>query len=756
VDLILENLPHLLRLRELARPRAAAAAVRFDLAAVQSRCTERIAGARFNESLRGYGIEIDGAFHSVREIWRRPGEALAKVGFPVETGAAKFAVHPAFLDGCGRVLAAAIDREPSGLEGFYLPSGVGELKLHGRLSGAEVWSHAVLRKTDSADALIGDVRVYDEAGSPLIDIEALRLQRVDRNERAEDFGGLLYRRVWKRLPARESVVAAEPGDWLIWTDRAAVGERLVRRLEAAGQTCALMFAGAGDGLRLLGARSWKGVVHLRGLDLAAGDVDAGTQVTADVMEIVQALAAGAALPRPKLWLVTAGAIPVLEDDSPAVAQSLLWGLGQAVAAEHPAMWGGLIDLDPRGPSELAIADAILDTRREDMVALRSGKSYVARIVRDDRIFGSAAPLRFKPDATYVIAGGTGGLGRRLAVWLEERGAGNIVLLGRGASGPRAMRCDVSERAQVAEAFQQIERSMPPVRGIFHLAGILDDAMLVHQDAERFHRAGAAKIEGAWNLHECSARLALDHFVMFSSMASLVTMPGQGSYASANGFLDALAHLRRSEGKPSLSVNWGTWAEIGHAATDYGRRAHERLANMGIDPLAPDLALAVLGFLMERGVTQSGVARVNWVRLFEADPAAASPLLSEFLQPGAPAAAETELLREVRRRRPDERREFVISALAGMLADALRLPDSAAIAPDRSLFDLGLDSILALELTNRISTGFGHPFRATLFFTHPTLATVADYVLREAAPPEESSELGEEELSELIAKEIGRA
>jgi acyl carrier protein len=143
-------------------------------------------------------------------------------------------------------------------------------------------------------------------------------------------------------------------------------------------------------------------------------------------------------------------------------------------------------------------------------------------------------------------------------------------------------------------------------------------------------------------------------------------------------------------------------------------------------------------------------------LFEADPAAASPLLSEFLQPGAPAAAETELLREVRRRRPDERREFVISALAGMLADALRLPDSAAIAPDRSLFDLGLDSILALELTNRISTGFGHPFRATLFFTHPTLATVADYVLREAAPPEESSELGEEELSELIAKEIGRA
>jgi acyl carrier protein len=249
---------------------------------------------------------------------------------------------------------------------------------------------------------------------------------------------------------------------------------------------------------------------------------------------------------------------------------------------------------------------------------------------------------------------------------------------------------------------------------------------------------------------------LDCFVMFSSMASLVAMPGQGNYAAANSFLDALAHLRRAEGKAGLSVNWGPWAEIGHATSEYGRRAHEDLAAMGIEQLAPDFALAALAFLMNRGLTQTGVARVDWRRLFEVDPAAAElPLLSEFLQAASPAVQqETELVQEARRLAPRNRKQFVMSVLSKMLKDVLRLPDAGAIDAGRSLFDFGLDSILALDLTGRISTGFGRPFRATLFFAHPTLESVADHILLESELfEEEPGELSEDELSDLIAQEI---
>ncbi len=736
-DLILENLPHLLRLQELHRAKTSVPHVRFDPAAVQARCTERISGAAFNDEMRGFGIQIEGEFQGVKQIWRRPGEALGQI-----RGAAsnEYAVHPAFLDACSRVLAAAIDRKAVDADAFYLPSGLGSFCILNHGTGEDAWSHAVLRPSADANAFEGDVRVYDLAGRILIEIEGLRLQRVDSGEKTRDFAPVLYRRAWKQLDPTPQTEAPAPGEWLIFADRSGLGERVAALLEESGNLCTVV--PAGEPLPQ-GARPWKGVIHL-------GDLDR-------VLELVKGLG------QSRLWLVTTGAMPVLEGEAPAVAQSPLWGLGRAIAVEHPAIWGGLIDLDPRDPSPATVVEAIQSSGREDMVAFRQGRRYVARIVRDDSKPATARRVRFEKDATYLITGGAGGLGLRLTSWLLARGAGRVALLGR--SDPRAVpepgvrffKADVTRYDDLAEAMREIAQSMPPLKGVFHLAGALDDALLLDQDAERFHRAGTAKIDGASNLHRLAGDTPLDHFVLFSSMASLVTMPGQGNYAAANSFLDALAHLRRAEGKAGLSVNWGPWAEIGHAATEYGRRAHERLATLGVDPLPPEFALDALEALMQRGATQTGVAQVNWVRLFEADPAAAaSPLLSEFLQPQDEAIQrETELVAALRTCAPANRAGFVLSVLAGMVAEVLRLPSKDAIPPGRSLFDLGLDSILALELTSRISAGFGRPFRATLFFTHPTLEAVADRILSEVAPADESADLSEEELSELIALEIGR-
>ncbi|MGE8574271.1 MAG: beta-ketoacyl reductase, partial [Burkholderia contaminans] len=400
--------------------------------------------------------------------------------------------------------------------------------------------------------------------------------------------------------------------------------------------------------------------------------------------------------------------------------------------------------------------------------------YVARIVRDNREYVSHRPIRFHGDATYLVTGGLGGLGLRLASWLADNGAGKIVLLGRGepsaAAGKilrtldaRFIRADLSRREDVEQALGEIAHSMPPLKGIFHLAGALDDALLTRQDDDFFHRAGSGKADGAWYLHELTADLPLDHFVLFSSMAALITMPGQGNYAAANSFLDALAQHRRAQGKPGLSVNWGPWAEIGHAATDYGRRAHEQLGALGVGTLPPELAIATLERLMASGVAQSGVAQIDWPTLFRVDaPAAGSALFSELAQPAArQPQQETALLRQLHACAPRERVELIADTLAAMLAETLRLSGPDAIAPEQSLLDLGLDSLVALELTDRLTKVFGRPFRATLFFSYPNLQTLAQYVLNELSPSlpapvvdEASDDLDEDDLSELIAQEIG--
>ncbi|MCA3783144.1 MAG: LLM class flavin-dependent oxidoreductase [Burkholderia sp.] len=777
VELILGNLPHLRRLREMCAPKRRTEPARFDAAEVQARCTETTSGADFNGEIGQYGVQIDGVFDAIRQIWRTTGEALGKISLPADALASSpFHVHPAFLDACSRVLAAAIDPDALEAGDLYLPSSIGAVRVHQPPSSAEAWSHATLRKPAGQHALEGDIRVHDLAGRLLIEIDALRLQQVRTGRAVErhDFAALLYQRVWRPSSVEAATGASAQGEWLILADRGGVGAQLSALLESAGDTCTLHFADTSAALPALD-RPLKGVIHLWSLDLLPADIAARRRASASVLQLVRALASCAPSARQaRLWLVTSGAMTVLDDESTAVAQAPLWGLGRAIAVEHAPLWGGLIDLDPAQPSATDIVQAVQAGGREDMIAFRGGQRHVARIARDNREFVSHRPVRFHPDATYLVTGGLGGLGLRLASWLADNGAGKVVLLGRSEPSAAAekilqtldarfIRADLSRREDVADAIGEIARSMPPLKGVFHLAGALDDALLTRQDDDFFHRAGSGKADGAWYLHELTADLPLDHFVLFSSMAALITMPGQSNYAAANSFLDALAQHRRAQGKPALSVNWGPWAEIGHAATDYGRRAHEQLGALGVGTLSPELAIATLERLMASGVAQSGVAHIDWPTLFRVDaPAAGSALFSELAQPAAqPAQQETALLRQLHACAPSERLELIAGTLAKMLAETLRLPGPDAIAPGQSLLDLGLDSLIALELTDRLTKVFGRPFRATLFFSYPNLQALARYVLGELSPSfpapvvdEASDDLDEDDLSELIAQEIG--
>ncbi|WP_226594929.1 SDR family oxidoreductase, partial [Microseira wollei] len=248
-------------------------------------------------------------------------------------------------------------------------------------------------------------------------------------------------------------------------------------------------------------------------------------------------------------------------------------------------------------------------------------------------------LSIQPDGSYWITGGLGALGLEVAEWLVEKGARQLVLTGRSQvsvaakqrissfeqSGARVLvvKADVSQPNQVVEVLEKIQKELPPLRGIIHAAGVLDDGVLQQQSIERFGRVMAPKVAGAWNLHNLTANLPLDFFVGFSSVAALFGSAGQGNYAAANAFMDGLAHYRQAMGLPGLSINWGPWANVGMAAS-LESRSRDRIQTMGMAAIPVERGLVALEQLLNQSASQVGVMPINWSQLI-----ATSALTSPF-------------------------------------------------------------------------------------------------------------------------------
>ncbi len=357
--------------------------------------------------------------------------------------------------------------------------------------------------------------------------------------------------------------------------------------------------------------------------------------------------------------------------------------------------------------------------------------------------------RLRADGTYLVTGGLGGLGLSVAKWMVEQGAGHLVLVGRDtaltpeqqaavaaleATGARVRvaRADVSDRTQLARVLSESSEGAPPLRGIIHAAGVLDDGVLVQQTVERFRRVMAPKVLGGWNLHVLTREAPLDFFVLYSSAASLFGAPGQGNYVAANAFLDALAHHRRALGLPGLSINWGPFSEVGLAAAQANRGA--RLAQRGSDSLTPAEGNALLGRLLDGDVTQMAVMPLElhkWVEFYPR--ARSSPWLSELVPAssgaGSGGAKDVALLETLRTATQQEARVALERFVREQLARVLRL-DSARIDPEVPLQGFGLDSLMGLELRNRLESGLGLSLPVSLIWKHPTLAALCEHLLGE--------------------------
>ena len=351
------------------------------------------------------------------------------------------------------------------------------------------------------------------------------------------------------------------------------------------------------------------------------------------------------------------------------------------------------------------------------------------------------------DGSYLVTGGLGGLGLSVAGWLAGKGAGHLILVGRSraasaeqkaaiaaieAKGARVTvaKADVADRDQMARVLDAISASGTPLRGVIHAAGLLDDGLLAQQTSARFRKVMAPKIDGALHLHALTRAMPLDFFVLYASGAGLLGSPGQGNYAAANTFLDALSHHRRGEGLPALSIDWGAFSEVGLAAAQENRGA--RLVSRGMRSLTPDEGLAVLARLLDGDRAQVGVLPLDvrqWVEFYPA--AAASRMLSRLLavQPSAAgrAAGERDLLARLAAAEPAERAALMQEALCAQISQVLRIPESK-LAVDAPLTSLGMDSLMGLELRNRLEARFGVRLSAASLWQHPTIATLKELLL----------------------------
>lgn len=449
----------------------------------------------------------------------------------------------------------------------------------------------------------------------------------------------------------------------------------------------------------------------------------------------------------QIWLVTRGAQRVTGADTVSPVQSCLWGFGRAAALEHPELWGGLADLAPAGADEWPhlIHHIVAAPKGEDQIALRSRDVYVPRLTRraGEQI---TTPPALRRDGTYLVTGGLGAIGLEFAEHLAAGGAGCVVLTGRREPGEsarqriealrerygcqvRVVAADVAVADDVARLMADIRDELPALAGIVHAAGELGASPLSALTDSEVDRVFAGKVWGAWHLSEATADIPLDFFLATSSIAAVWGSFGQTAYAAANAYLDGLAWHLRERGTPGVSVNFGPWS-TGMADRD----AREQLDLRGVKTLSPADALTGMDQLLAGSVAHGVIARVDWARFLpvyqlQRQRSFLAKVEREVPQPvAAPTPSGTTPFVEQLTRAPvSQRKRLVIEHVREALAEITRI-DPVEIRDDAGFFDLGMDSLMALELRRRLEQGFGRELPVTLAMDHPRLSDAAEYLL----------------------------
>ncbi|MFE0061367.1 type I polyketide synthase, partial [Streptomyces sp. NPDC059003] len=638
---------------------------------------------------------------------------------------------------------------------YWLQDEAGDSEAEQDPADAEFWA-AIER--DDPNALAATLGVTDSA--PLEELMPVLSDWRRRRRQDSELDSWRYDVQWQPLP-QGAAPRIDGARWLLLVpaDGHAWSEHARRALTALGadvrvtQVETTERAELAARLREAGSE-YTGVLSLLALgdrpDPDHPDVDHPDVDQADFDQavlVVQALGdAGSTAP---LWFATQGAVRVGSSDrSVDPQQALLWGLGRIAALEYPQRIGGLVDL-PAEPDERAaerLVRALGAPDGEDQLAVRAGGVYARRLARKP-LSGRTAVRHWRPTGTVLVTGGTGGIGAEIAAWLASNGARHLLLTSRrGDRAPGAAElterltglgarvtiatCDVADRDQVAGLLAGIDPEHP-LTAVVHAAAVLDDCLLDVLTPERARTVLLPKVAAARHLHELTEGADLDAFVLFSSIAGTLGGPGQGSYAAANAYLDALALARRAAGRPATSLAWGAWDRVGLATGETG----EWLSRNGIVAMAPETALSALQQALDHDLPCLTVADIDWAVFGPACAPGRAGRVLDRLPEARPTADRTSheeqadegLVADLAGCSPAERQQALLTLVRSQAAAVLGLTGPDAIDLDRALRDLGLDSLTAVELRNRLNSATGLRLPVTVVFDHNTVSGLAGHL-----------------------------
>jgi acyl transferase domain-containing protein/NADP-dependent 3-hydroxy acid dehydrogenase YdfG/acyl carrier protein len=707
-------------------------AANFDIESIKDKNKKILEKDEFYKNINTTGISFGSLYQSLEKLYVSDRNILGELKLAVPSKG--YLTHPALLDGSLTDGASPLSRKslpPDEVQSIYLPVGCDIVDFYSPLTD-HVFAHAQENElTDTSRSI--NTKIYSPSGKLLVSMEGFRFrkttaaslkQALAQEAHSEDW---MYEWTWQEHPIKDVKLPQPLGNWLVFTD-GKVSDLVVDLFQQNRGVCRTINVSSQpqtkDGfVALLKEQPISGILHLSSSHEVMNDIkEAQNTITKSILLLTQAL----------IEMADTLHVPVFLISSDNLFNGPLEGFFKTVLMEHPEINIKYIRLGIKWDAPLLLKTIFVNDD-ESMIFLNEDKCFVPRLVKMKSILPKET-LKLNGNATYLVTGGLGGLGFALSKWLCERGAKKLVLTGRRELTPNGKIkleelnqtgafatyevVDSSKENEIAALLTKLQGSESPLKGIFHLAGVIDDATLAEQNWDHYEKVFSAKVYGSYYLHKYSKDL--DLFVMFSSIASTLGSPGQSNYAAANAFMDRLSSYRKEIGLPSHSISWGAWSEAGMAKSLSGRLAKGGIIGMkladGLDALEIVLSLTCSNLI---------VANINWKNYFKQN-AAVPTWIQGFSQknvssdnlPSRLASANTE-----------DRILILKEFLIGIIRDILGISSSESIDEKKGFFEMGLDSLMAVEFKNRIQEAIGdtHRLRSTIVFDFSSLSKMTEYL-----------------------------
>ncbi|TVZ38715.1 HAD superfamily phosphatase (TIGR01681 family)/FkbH-like protein [Alteromonadaceae bacterium 2753L.S.0a.02] len=692
-------------------------------------------------------------FQCVKQLYRRDGEALGLVTLvdSLLPSRDQYAIHPAFLDACFQVFVPGMSS--TGLQKetrqAYLPLGVNEVHFY-RPVPVTVWSHVITKDDLKKDSLSIDIYLYTESGEVVAYFKEMQVLRASKealmalaqSQRETD---LSYAIDWQTLPTENAAEQQNPV--VVFS-----GSSLHKPLQSTSRLRS--FQGEDSLQQALATQLPVNVIHTIEPVYAAQGSEIQQHLLSGV-EQIQALIRRfdntVYSPGIKLYLAiqTNEQLPTLE--------RCFVSLARVLAIEYPQLWGGFIDIDKNGVSENQLLQIFSQTQEDHF---QVGADL--QVPRLKPVEATAELPQFVHDeGSYLITGAFGSLGQLATEHLLKLGAKKLLLVSRrepDASQHKFMESIKQRGAEVVHAAIDlanrdalqvfINKQRDTLKGVIHLAGLLEDGAFTNLTQQQFHSVLSPKVSGTWHLHQCTENIPLDFFVLYSSASSLLGAAGQANYAIANGFMDAFAQYRRNLGLAATAVNWGPWAGAGMAAEQDSRR--KTWTNASFGSLSADHGMQYLSAICSNTKTpaQLAVLPYDWNALLQHYPVAKIPSLLRNLAQRTSAGVHLE---ETSQADDDiaafcvvglasaERKRLVIQFLRKQVRNILGFNESDAVEANRSFLSIGFDSLMAVSFRTTLANNLNCYFPATIIFDYPNLNQLSDYIVAQLEEAEQQTD-----------------